>query len=133
MGLLETLDRWFPLDAPKAAPAPNGKKGQIITIGSNTFWPDWPDTTPWGISLDDEKVHREIAYATVALAYICMDYRARKLSEAPPIVIEETDEGDEWLDNHELNPILARPNVDYAMAYLYHTTSIFRDTTGACL
>lgn len=133
MGLLETLDRWFPLDAPKAAPAPTNGKGQSITIGSNLFWPDWPDTLSLGANLDDEKVHRETAYAVVALAYICMDYRARKLSEAPPIVIEETDEGDEWLDNHELNPILARPNVDYAMAYLYHTTSIFRDTTGACL
>jgi hypothetical protein len=49
------------------------------------------------------------------------------------MVVEETDRGREWLKNHELNPLLARPNPDYGMARLVEATETYLCLTGRCL
>jgi phage portal protein BeeE len=49
------------------------------------------------------------------------------------MVVEETDEGEEWLPDHELNPLLARPNPDYGMARLIEATETYLCLTGRCL
>lgn len=96
------------------------------------FWPDWPGVL--GLApADREDVSGVAAYAGAALAYICMNYRAQKLAEAPVMVVEEADEGDEWLHDHELAPLLADPNADQTMDQLYELTNLYRDATGGCL
>lgn len=135
MGLWEVLaarSRPVPIEEPatngKALVDPVEQKGLILSPRS--FWLDgnWQGQNP-----DKDTVSAWAAYATVALAHVCIRYRARKLIEPPIMVVEETDAGEEWLDGHELNPLLARPNPDYPMRRMYELTSVYRDTTGACL
>jgi len=73
------------------------------------------------------------AYTIAALAYICIKYRATKIREAPLMVVEETDAGEEWIPDHELNPLLSRANPDYGSKRLIEITEIALATTGRCL
>jgi hypothetical protein len=56
-----------------------------------------------------------------------------KVREAPLMVVEESEDGEAWVKDHELNPILARPNADYGIRRLTETTEIFLCTTGSAL
>lgn len=82
-------------------------------------------------------LHREIsgfsAYAVSALAYACMRFRSQKLTEAPLWVAEETDDGDVWVDDHELSEVLEQPNPDMEMADLLECLSLYLDVTGRAL
>jgi HK97 family phage portal protein len=77
------------------------------------------------------------AYAVSALAYACMTFRATKLVEAPLWVIEETDEGEEWLEqgdvDSDLAQLLEQPNPDMEMSDLLRLVSLYMDGTGAAL
>lgn len=72
-------------------------------------------------------------YAASVLAYAAMSYRAKKLSEAPLFVAEETDDGEEWLSTHELAELLQYPNEDEEMADLLEALSFSLDRTGKAL
>lgn len=116
----------------KHAPGANGKK-EIQFVGDErriTYLlgggADPDDASTWD-------VRGRRAYIAAALAYICIRYRAQKLREAPLMVVEETDEGEEWIQDHELNPLLARPNPDYGMARLIEATETYLCLTGRCL
>lgn len=76
---------------------------------------------------------RLTAYTVAAYAYIAMRYRAEKVSEAPLMVVEETDDGEEWLDGHELAGFLDEPSPDYDMGELLYLTRIYRDMTGMAI
>lgn len=116
----------------KHAPAPIeakdvqfvGDERRFIFINGANVDPD--DATTWD-------VRGRRAYIAAALAYICIRYRAQKLREAPLMVVEESDEGEEWIQDHELNPLLARPNPDYRMGRLIEATETYLCLTGRCL
>ncbi len=73
------------------------------------------------------------AYATYALAYACMNFRAVKTVEPRLWLARETEDGDEWLEDHELGVLLEQPNPDMDMADLLELTSLYLDATGACV
>lgn len=102
-----------------------------------TPWTFWRDSTfqpllGWADG-EQENVAGRMAYVAAALAYICINFRAQKLCEPPIVVVEETDDGEEWIEDHELNPLLSHPNLDDTMRQFYFLTSVYRDLTGACL
>lgn len=101
-----------------------GDERRIIYIAGGPVDPD--DATTWD-------VRGRRAYAAAALVYICVRYRAQKLREAPLMVVEETEEGESWIDDHELAPLLARPNPDFGMARLVEATETYLLLTGRCL
>lgn len=108
---------------------------KALTIEPLSF--PWGQMEPWGVFADarsgETPLTMRTAYAGTALAYICITKRATKLVEAPPMVVDETDAGDEWLEDHEVNPLLSKPNADYSFRRLYQLTSIYRDLTGRAL
>jgi phage portal protein BeeE len=74
------------------------------------------------------------AYQAYTLAYACMLYRATKLAEAMPWLVDETADGDEWLTgDHPLGAVLRAPNDDMDMADLLELTSLYLDTAGVCV
>lgn len=120
------------LPAATATREPLGLKAVILD--PRLFWGDATFSASGHFRHPDrEEVNGRAAYAAAALAYICINYRARKFAEAPLIVAEQTDEGDEWLEDHPLAGLLARPAPDMPMRRLLMLSSILRDTTGACL
>lgn len=71
------------------------------------------------------------AYATSVLCYAAMRYRAVKLAEAPLMVVQENDDGEqEWLKDHPLAELLQYPNDDEEMADLIEQLSLSLDATG---
>ncbi len=74
------------------------------------------------------------AMQAYALCYACLDYRAKKLVEPPLWIVDETDEGETWLQGeHALSELLETPNLDMEMQEFLHIVSLYLDTTGACL
>jgi HK97 family phage portal protein len=74
------------------------------------------------------------AMAVYALCYSCLRYRATKLIEAPVWIVDETDEGETWLQGeHPLSGLLETPNPDMEMQEFLDLVSLYLDTTGACL
>ncbi len=69
-------------------------------------------------------------YTTSVLCYAAMRYRATKLAEAPLMVVQQTDEGEDWLDDHELAELLQYPNEDEEMADIIEQLSLSMDATG---
>jgi HK97 family phage portal protein len=138
-GLIDRFPRIFGVKATngngqhelKAAAPVSVISPSVLAVENSDFWP----TGIPGVELD--RVHEAQAnrgaYRLAALAYVCIRYRAMKVREAPLMVVQETTDGEEWIENHELNQILAKPNVDYAMARLVETTEIYLCTTGQCL
>jgi HK97 family phage portal protein len=116
--------------AQQAAPAPAPLARKAVVYSPDLFW---LAGSPSDYRTDDLSLHGQQAYIVAALAYICIRYRATKLREAPLMVVEETTAGESWLKNHELNPLLARPNPDYGMARLVEATETYLCTTGRCL
>lgn len=118
------------------APSANGKHAaspvpeqKALVVAPGSFW---PINSTGGTA--DVQPERLAWYRASWLAYACMRYRATKLVEAPVWIAEETDDGEEWLeDDHSLADLLERPNPDMEMADLLQLTSLFLDSTGACL
>lgn len=84
-------------------------------------------------SADSRDVNSETAYTIAALAFICINYRAKKLAEAPVWVVNQTKDGEDWIEDHPIDALLEEPNPDFSMADMQEITSIYRDTTGRCL
>ena len=94
--------------------------------------PFWPGDV-WLGTATEPLLSRYTAYTASALAYLCIRYRATKLSEPPLMVVEQTDDGEEWLDKHPMAGLLAHPNPDYSMRRLLAVTSAYNDIQGASL
>jgi SPP1 gp7 family putative phage head morphogenesis protein len=78
-------------------------------------------------------VNRRTAYAAAAYCFVALRYRADRYSEPALYVAEETEDGEEWLQDHELAAFLDAPSPDYDMGELLRLTSLYRDMTGMCL
>lgn len=75
-----------------------------------------------------------VSAAVSLYAWVCMHYRATKLSEAPLWVGREVEEGeDEYLPNHPLIEVFRDPSPDFDMAEMVYETSVSLDSTGAAL
>jgi HK97 family phage portal protein len=109
----------------------NGKKA-LVFHDEGLFW-----RSEGGVYGDTPGLQREIrgfnAYAVSALAYACMRFRANKLTEAPLWIAEETNDGESWVDDHELSEVLEQPNPDMEMADLLECLSLYMDITGRAL
>jgi HK97 family phage portal protein len=105
----------------------------VLAVENSDFWP----TGIPGFEMDRVRegtfASGRAAYRLAVLAYICIRYRAMKVREAPLMVVQETTDGEEWIEKHELNPLLIKPNPDYAMARMVETTEMYLCTTGQCL
>lgn len=123
---------------PPPVPAQNGngkghaspeKKYSIRQYDFSDFWIAGNPLSRW----EPGDVRGRTAYAAAALAYICINYRAAKISEAPLMVVEESKSGEEWIEDHELNDLLANPNDDFGMRRMMEATEIYVLTTGSAL
>ena len=70
------------------------------------------------------------AYTASVLCFAAMRYRAWKISEPPLWVAQETEDGEEWLKDHELSEVLTYPNDDEEMADILEQLSMSLDDTG---
>lgn len=88
-----------------------------------------------GMTSDVEQVSRETAYAASAYCFAAVRFRARKVAEAPLMVVREDPEdgSKEWLPRHVLAEILDAPSPDYDMGELLLRTQIYQDVTGSAL
>jgi SPP1 gp7 family putative phage head morphogenesis protein len=123
VGLQDRLVRWLT----KAA----GPPAEVKTAWASppvSFIPRDND----GHTIDVEMGNRA-AYTASVLINAAMRYRATKLSEAPLVVMDETDDGMEWLPDHELAELLQYPNADEEMADLVEATSLAMDSTGMAI
>lgn len=82
---------------------------------------------------DAEHLSRSIALATSIYAYTAIMYRASKVAEPPLMVVENTDDGQEWVEGHELEPLLDQPSLDLDMRELIEQTEIYRLVTGGAI
>jgi HK97 family phage portal protein len=84
---------------------------------------------------ETDRVTRDTAYAAAAYCYAAIRYRAKKVSEAPLMVIrEDKDSGsEEWLPDHELAPLLDQPSPDLDMGELLQRTQTYIDIAGSAL
>lgn len=83
------------------------------------------DTMP-----DAETLTRQIAFATSALAYTAMMYRAEKLAEPPVIIV---DAEDKTVDGHPLAELLRWPDQSLHMGDLVTLTELYRLSCGHAL
>lgn len=84
-------------------------------------------------SSEAEAVSRQTAYAAAAYCYVAMDYRARMASQPALMVVEETEDGEEWIPGHALADFLDAPSPDLDMGELLHLKSLYVDMTGSAL
>lgn len=84
-------------------------------------------------SSDADAVTAQTAYAAAVYAYVAMRYRSEKYSEPPLMVVEESDDGDEWLPDHPLAGLLDMPSPDFDMGELLRISRLYRDSTGSVL
>jgi HK97 family phage portal protein len=113
----------------KHAPEPSGKKALLMTHPVREFF----DIADKYLPRDEHAVSGLHAYAVSALVYACMRYRATKLVEPPLWIAEETEDGEEWVEDHELAEVLERPNPDMEMADMLEATHLFLDAGGSAL
>lgn len=104
-----------------------------IPVVPTPFWPPEVWSNPLGVRNSGPGLSRATAFAVSAYAYICIQKRADILSQAPPMVSVDTDDGTEWLDDHPLAEVLEHPNVDFPMERMLQLTSIYRDIWGTAL
>jgi HK97 family phage portal protein len=83
---------------------------------------------------DFKTVRGRTAYVAAALAYICINYRAKKIIEAPLYVAEEQADGrDKWIRPHEIDRLLRKPNPDMGMKRMLEAVEVYLLTTGRAL
>jgi HK97 family phage portal protein len=120
----------FSAPADKSTSAPPESKGLPQLIGGTPldFGRVW-----LGQSLEVDELTRYTAYAYSVYAYAAMQYRAAKIAEPPLWVAQETDEGEEWIRDHDLQLLLEEPNPDMDMGQLRALTSMYLDIDGEAL
>jgi HK97 family phage portal protein len=82
------------------------------------------------VTPDVEKLNIRTAALSSAYAFAAIDWRARKVAEAPLWVARETPDGIEWDRRHPLSKVFARPRPDMSLAELLDLTVRYRDTTA---
>lgn len=80
-----------------------------------------------------DELTRASAYLHVVYIHAAIAYRAEKIAEPPLLVVEETDDGEEPVEEHELAQILREPSVDYDMGEQMEMTSTWIDLDGESL
>ena len=113
-----------------APPAESKAIPTLVGGTSNDFGLVWLGQ---GANREVDDLTRGTAYATSLYCYAAMQYRAQKISEPPLLVAEATDDGEQWVQGHELEKLLDRPNMDQDMGALLMATSFFLDADGECL
>lgn len=118
--------------------SPGPQQAKAIGTGSGVTFVGSPDFTnvirlDGGANPDADRLTRNIAVATSAYAYTAIMYRAQKLAEPPLSVVEDTDDGEMIVSDHELSLLLDEPSMDYDMGELIALTEIYRLVSGACL
>lgn len=76
---------------------------------------------------------RSVAFGLSAYLYTIMRWRAQRVAEPPLMVVQETDDGEEWLPDHPLAMLFNQPRPDLDMGELLERTQMYRDLTGAAL
>lgn len=128
------LPAW--LGGASPAPAPNGSKSENETgvffanpidirqaIGSGTGMQ----------ARDAERLTRATAFVTSAYCFIAMRWRASRVAEPPLMVVQETQDGEEWQPDHPLAELFDAPRPDLDMGELLHRKQLYQDLTGAAL
>lgn len=87
----------------------------------------------YGLNSRTHEITKATAYTVAAYCYVAVRYRALKYAEAALMVVEETDDGEEWLPDHDLAEFLDEPTPDFSMGDLLYLTRIYRDMTGMAL
>jgi HK97 family phage portal protein len=82
------------------------------------------------VTPDVERLNVRTAALSSAYAFAAIDWRARKVAEAPLWVARETPDGVEWDRRHPLSKVFARPRPDMSLAELLDLTIRYRDTTA---
>lgn len=97
--------------------------------------PDWTrlielsgDVTP-----EAETLNAQTAAVTSAYAFTAMDWRAKRIAEAPLWVARETQEGHDWVRTHPLSRLFANPHPDLSLGELLDVTQRYRDGSGGAL
>lgn len=113
----------------KAAPAPVRKALEISRSAAVFFGL----TDAAGAQAVEQLVGLR-TFAVSALAYILMAYRATKLTEPNLWILEETADGERWVEGaHPLEAVLEQPNPDMDMSELLEVTSLYLDADGRAL
>jgi HK97 family phage portal protein len=118
MGILDRLGL-------RRLPQPEPEQKALPLIGSAPYFFGSQIGLP-----DLDTLTRATAYAYSAYIYAAMQYRANKISEPPLWVAQETEDGEEWLRDHPLAPLLDNPSPDFDMGALRAATSMFLDIDG---
>lgn len=82
---------------------------------------------------DAERLTRDMAFVTSAYCYVAMRWRSTRAAEPPLMVVQETDQGEEWQPDHPLASLLDLPRPDVDMGELIGITQQYRDGTGGAL
>lgn len=82
---------------------------------------------------DLESITGATAMVASAYCFTAIDYRMRKLSEAPLMVVQKTEGGEEHVPDHELAMVLEEPSPDFDMAELMKLTEAYTLITGAAM
>lgn len=114
---------------------PTDMKSSLALLPQGAYGPNYTFFSPDGGRTMFDISDGPTAIAFVAYWYVAMRWRAQKIAEPPLMVVAEdqTDGSDEWIDDHELNPLLEEPSPDYDMGELLECTSMYLDNTGAAL
>lgn len=92
------------------------------------------DMMPPSASSEGSNLTRRLAYRHDNLAFACMQFRSVKLVEAPLWIVDETDDGEEWLKGeHELSAVLEQPNPDQDISEFLTQISLLMDIDGQAL
>jgi HK97 family phage portal protein len=82
---------------------------------------------------DAERLTRAIAFVTSAYCFVAMRWRATRVAEPPLMVVQENADGEKWLPDHPLAPLLDQPRPDIDIGEMLERTQYYRDNTGAAL
>lgn len=85
------------------------------------------------VSGDVEAVTRETAYAAALYCHVAVKYRAENIAEPPLMVVDETDDGFEPVENHPLAELLEEPSPDYDMGEMFELTQTWLDIGARAL
>lgn len=140
MGILDRFAiRHYP-----PAPSTNGNgKAAAAPKAQTPIATSYASRFPFWVIDDEGRIIREAtdggsrrglsAYIANVLIYGAINYRMRKVAEAPLIPVDVRDSGNPWIEDHEIAPLLAQPNPDQTGQELLEETQMFMDLTGSCI
>jgi SPP1 gp7 family putative phage head morphogenesis protein len=126
--------RLLPAEEVKGPPPPE-TKSSLSLLPQGAYGSSYVFFSPDGGRTMLDFVDGSLTIAFMAYWYVATRWRAQKFAEPPLMVVEEDQDtgAEEWLDDHELVPLLEEPSPDYDMGELLECTSHYLDNTGAAL